>query len=149
MARGIPKEVLERLAELPVFRTCSKRELEIVSRIGTPIPIEPGYVLTRQGRRGYEFFVILTGEASCTIDDKHVARLGPGNFFGEMSLVEHDVQSATVVAETAMEVIAFDAREFSSMLDQAPSTARTLLATVAHRLREAQSPRSEEQPAEA
>ena len=141
MARGIPKQVLDRLAELPVFRSCSQRELEAVAKIGTPIPIEPGYVLTRQGRRGHEFFVIVQGEATCTIDDRQVARLGPGEFFGEMSLVEHDVQSATVVADTTMEVIAFDAREFGAMLEQAPSTARTLLGTVAHRLREAQSPR--------
>ena len=68
MSRGSSaKQVLESLAQQPVFARCTKKELEAVSRLGTSILIEPGYVLTREGRRGYEFFVILEGEASCTI----------------------------------------------------------------------------------
>ena len=136
--RGIPQRVLDDLARLPVFKACSKRELEAVARIGTAIPVTPGYVLTRQGRVGHEFFIVLRGEASCAIDGREVARFGPGDFFGEMSLIDHQARSATVVAETDMEVIAIDVREFNAMLTTTPAAARAILSTLSLRLRDAQ-----------
>lgn len=137
MAR-IPKTVLEALAQQPVFSSCSQRELESIARIGTKIKIEPGYVLTREGRRGYEFFVVEDGTATCTIDGREVATYGSGDFFGEMSLLEQQPRSATIVADTPMSVIAIDSREFASMLALAPSTSKKIMAALSSRLRDAQ-----------
>lgn len=137
MGRATPKPVLDRLAGLPLFSACSRKELEAVARIGAPIVVEPGYLLTRQGRRGFEFFIVLSGEASCQIDGEEVARFGPGDFFGEMSILDRKPRSATVEAASAMEVIAIDSREFTAMLDTAPSTTRKILATLSERLRAA------------
>src|SRR5688572_30072143 len=83
MAR-IPENVLEALAAIPVFSGCSRKELQTVAHLGTPITVEPGYVFTRQGVRGFEFFINLDGTASCTIDGKRVADLDAGEVFGEM-----------------------------------------------------------------
>jgi CRP-like cAMP-binding protein len=130
--------MLDSLAQQPVFARCTKKELEAVSRIGTTIEIEPGYVLTREGRRGYEFFVILEGAASCTIDGERVNTMTTGDFFGEVALLDGGTRSATVVAETPMKVIVIDSREFSGMIGDAPSAAREIMTTLAHRLRTAQ-----------
>jgi CRP/FNR family transcriptional regulator, cyclic AMP receptor protein len=138
MARGVSKQVLESLAAQPVFAQCTKKELEAVSRIATEIVVDPGYVLTREGRRGYEFFVIVEGEASCQVDDREVATLGPGDFFGEMALLEQGTRSATVVATSTMKVLIVDSREFSGMLDEAPPTAVQIMRKLSERLRTAQ-----------
>ena len=138
MARGVSKQVLESLAAQPVFAKCTKKELEGVARLGTEITVDPGYVLTREGRRGYEFFVIVEGEASCTIDDREVATLEPGDFFGEMALLEQATRSATVVAATPMKVIVIDSREFSGMLGEAPHAAVAIMKKLSGRLRTAQ-----------
>lgn len=129
---------MEALAEQPVFARCSKKELEAVARIGTPILIEPGYVLTREGRRGYEFFVILEGNASCTINGETVNHLEAGDFFGEVALLHGGTRSATIVAETPMKVIVIDSREFSGMIGDAPSAARQIMGKLAERLRNAE-----------
>lgn len=138
MAR-VSKKVVESLAKQPVFARCSTKELEAVSRLGTSIIIEPGYVLTREGRRGYEFFVITEGTAGCTIDGERVATLEAGDFFGEVALLDGGTRSATVVAETAMTVIVIDSREFTGMLGDAPTAARQIMSKLASRLRNAQS----------
>ena len=137
MAR-IPENVLEALAAIPVFSGCTRKELQTVAHLGTPITVEPGYVFTRQGVRGFEFFINLDGTASCTIDGKRVADLDAGEVFGEMGLLEHEPCSATVVAETPMAVLVLDAREFGGMLAEAPSTAQKLLTILSHRLRMSQ-----------
>lgn len=133
-------KVMETLSQQPVFARCTKKELEAVSRLGTSILIEPGYVLTREGRRGYEFFVILSGTATCTIEREQVATMTSGDFFGEVALLDGGIRSATVVAETAMEVIVIDSREFTGMLGDAPSAARKIMSQLAARLRSAQTP---------
>ena len=138
MARGASKQVLESLAKQPVFARCTKKELELVSRLGTSILVEPGYVLTREGRRGYEFFVITAGSATCSIDGELVGTLEAGDFFGEIALLDGGTRSATVVADTAMEVIVIDSREFSGLIDEAPSASKQIMAALAARLRSAQ-----------
>lgn len=140
MSRGVSKQVLEAIAEQPVFARCTKKELEAIARIGTSIKIDPGYVLTREGRRGYEFFVITDGTAACSIDGTEVATLEAGDFFGEMALLDGGTRSATVVARTGMEVIVIDSREFSGMIGDAPAAAREIMKALAERLRAAQAP---------
>src|SRR5437899_12441935 len=86
----IPENVLGALAQIPVFSGCTRKELQTVAHLGTPITVEPGYVFTRQGVRGFEFFINLDGTASCTIDGRRVADLDAGDVFGEMGLLEHE-----------------------------------------------------------
>jgi CRP/FNR family transcriptional regulator, cyclic AMP receptor protein len=138
MSRRTSKQVMDRLAGYPVFSRCTEKELRSLAGMGTALDVEAGHVLTSEGRRGVEFFVILEGTATCTIGGTEVARLGPGEFFGEMSLLEPQPRSATVVAATPMQVLVIDAREFATMLSTAPSATKQLLRTMAQRLRTAQ-----------
>lgn len=138
MAQGRPEQHDGSLARQPVFARCSEKELEAVAGMGTPIAVEPGYVLTREGRRGHEFFVITEGRAACSIGGQQVSTLEAGDFFGEVALLDGGRRSATVVAETAMKVIVLDSREFSEMIRDVPSAARQIMVTLAQRLRAAE-----------
>lgn len=130
------------LSAVPLFSTCSDKELRAVASIGTPVRVEEGRTLVREGARGLEFFLIRSGGATCTIGGKTVARYGPGDFFGDMSLLDQGPRTATVTTTEPTEVLVVDAREFGGILADAPSITRKMLVTLARRLRETEaSPR--------
>jgi CRP/FNR family cyclic AMP-dependent transcriptional regulator len=135
MARGVPKGVLEMLAAVPLFSACSKKELRQIAGLGTEVTVRDGEVLTRQGRPGREFFLILDGQASCSVDATVVASFGRGDYFGEMALLEQGPRHATVTAEGPMNVMVLETREFWSLLNAAPSITKKLLVTLARRER--------------
>jgi CRP/FNR family cyclic AMP-dependent transcriptional regulator len=116
----------------------SKRELATVRRLSTPLGVQPaGKALTKQGEPGSEFFVITDGQVEVTIDGKEVAKLGPGDFFGEMALLDSGPRTATVTCLTDVQVEVISRRDFSQLLDDAPALTRKILAGMAARLREA------------
>lgn len=133
MARGISREELDRLAAVPLFSACSRAELRAIASLGTEVRAARGTELTRQGEAGSEFLLIVTGEARCVRNGRTIGRFGPGDFFGELSLLSRRPRSATVVTETDVVVRVFDRREFSSLLDDAPRIARKLLTALAER----------------
>lgn len=135
MPRGVPKAVIEMLGAVPLLSACSTRELREVANLGTQLPVDDGRVLTEQGKPGREFFLLTSGKARCLVDGVEVAHFGPGDFFGEMALLERGPRQATVVADGPAEVLVLDGREFDRLLDTAPSIARKLLKAVAERER--------------
>ena len=138
MSRKIPAQVVEQLGALAVFSRCTPKELDALARIGTIIRVDAGYTFMRQGRRGSEFFILMDGAARCVVDGYDVATYQPGEFFGEMSIIDHAPRSATVVADETSTVLVVDAREFAAMLERAPSTVTPLLTAMTQRLRTAQ-----------
>jgi CRP-like cAMP-binding protein len=104
-----------RLKSVPFFSNLKKRELELVARQAEEVDVPAGKVLARQGDLGDEFFVIEAGEAEVTRDGERVAALGPGDFFGEMALLEADRRNATVTATTQMTVIAMTRSSFRAI----------------------------------
>jgi CRP/FNR family transcriptional regulator, cyclic AMP receptor protein len=135
MARGIPKAVIEMLAAVPLLSACNKKELRQIAKLGTEIEVRDGEVLTEQGRPGREFFLVIDGKASCTVDATTVASFGPGDYFGEMALLERGPRHATVIAEGPMDVLVLETREFWGLVDAAPSIAKKLLVAFAQRER--------------
>jgi CRP/FNR family transcriptional regulator, cyclic AMP receptor protein len=130
---------VELLRGVPLFGACSKRELSRIASLADEIEVPQGKVLTREGDPGWECFVVVDGQATTTVSDRsRVAPLGPGACFGEMSLLDQGPRSATVEAQTDMHLLVLDARSFSSMLEEFPSVARKMLATMAGRLRVAE-----------
>lgn len=127
---------VERLSQVQLFSTCSKRDLERIARLTTEIDVRAGKVLMRQGDLGRECFVIEEGKAKATIRGKTTRLMGPGECFGEMALLHSAPRSATVTAETDMRVVVLDSREFSTLVEEVPTVARNVLAAVAERLRE-------------
>jgi CRP/FNR family cyclic AMP-dependent transcriptional regulator len=134
----IPPEGVEMLAQRPLFAGLSRKELKSVAALGVTLEIVAGEVLTKEGAIGQEAFLIVSGTAHCTIGDQvEVANLGPGDLFGEMSLLDGARRSATVIADTDMTVTVFERREFVRLIETSPFIAMKILAALAARLRSA------------
>ena len=135
MARA--DEKLEHLGNMWLFSSCSKRDLQRIAKAGDEVEVPKGRVLCEEGQPGHEFFLIREGLASVRSRGRKVATLGAGQYFGELALLNRLPRSATVVAETDMELLVLGQREFSALLDDIPGLSHKLLETMATRLREA------------
>jgi CRP/FNR family transcriptional regulator, cyclic AMP receptor protein len=134
----------ELLAAVPLFSSCTKRELGKIASVADRVTAEPGEELTREGTSGREFFVIEDGTASVLQGGRRIATLGPGEFFGEMALLDQGPRTATVRAATPMSMYVIGAREFTTLIEDVPHVTRKLLQGLARRLRLLQNaPKSE------
>jgi CRP-like cAMP-binding protein len=131
----IPPQGIEMLAQRPLFAGLTRKELESVAALGVTVEIPANQVLTKEGTIGEEAFLIVSGKAHCIVGDLDVANLGPGDLFGEMSLLDGERRSATVTADTDMTVTVFERREFVHLVETSPVVAMKLLAAMAARLR--------------
>lgn len=127
---------LEHLARVPMFSACSDDELRAVARRSTDVTFPAGEVLLREGEPGYEAFVIVDGEVQVTRGGVEIAVLGPGEFFGELALLDRSPRSATVTTLTPTEAVVLTIQEFDALLEEAPSITRKLLQGLARRLAE-------------
>jgi CRP-like cAMP-binding protein len=139
MRHRIPKRHIDLLKEVPLFSGCSQGDLRSVAQLGTPVSVEKGEVLTAKGTVGREFFLVLSGIASCRLGKREVAEFTTGGYFGELALLHGGIRTADVVAETDMELLVLDAREFRSMLMTTPRISLKMLARLAERLADADS----------
>jgi CRP-like cAMP-binding protein len=136
MARRSGDPKIQRLSQVQLFKSCSKRELARIAALSTELEIEQDTVLMRQGDPGRECFVIEKGKARATVRGKKRRIMGPGECFGEMALLHAAPRSATVTAETDMKLIVLGSREFWTLLEDVPRVALKVLAAVGERLRE-------------
>ena len=94
-----------RLKAIPLFEKFSEDELRQIAPFAEEATAEPGNVLVREGDYSYQFVAIEEGGAKVTRDGETVAELGPGDFFGEIGLLEKSLRTATVEATTPMKLI--------------------------------------------
>lgn len=125
------------LKKVPLFSGLSRRQLDLIAKHADEVKLDAGKVLARQGEHGLEFLLIVDGRAGVERNGKVVARLGAGNFFGEMSLIDGKPRTATVIAETPIVLLVIHRRVFGHLLDTLPGLQRKLLLTLCERLREA------------
>jgi CRP/FNR family cyclic AMP-dependent transcriptional regulator len=137
MARHSSRQQIELLGEVPLFSACSLNELRAIARLGTQVSAEAGALLTEQGKPGREFFLVLEGKATCKVGRKEVARYKTGDYFGELALLHGGYRTATVEADSAMELLVLDAREFRSLLLANPAVSLKMLAFLAELVAEA------------
>jgi CRP/FNR family transcriptional regulator, cyclic AMP receptor protein len=100
------------LREVPFFKGLSKRELATVAQNTDEVDVQAGRVIAREGDFGQEFFVIIDGTAEVLRDGAPIAELGPGEFFGEMALLDEERRVATVKALSAMRVLVMTRQSF-------------------------------------
>jgi CPA1 family monovalent cation:H+ antiporter len=120
----------------PLFEGLSKRERKAVVRLLTTVTVPRGAVLTQEGERGREAMVIVSGTARVERDGTPIAKLGPGELFGELSLLTGARRMAMVTAETDMVVAALSRQEFASLLDASPDVAQKILVGALQRLQQ-------------
>ena len=144
----VPKtDARRRLADLKLFVGCTAREMDTVDSLSTSVRVEAGRVLCREGTIGREFFVIVDGTVTVQVPGQPVHRLGAGEAFGEMALMDRGRRVATVTANEPTELMVFSVTEFASLLDQVPAVAQELLSTSLARRRMLDAPTQEEQRA--
>jgi CRP/FNR family cyclic AMP-dependent transcriptional regulator len=124
-----------RLKSIPLFAGLSERQREQIARWADEVDIKAGKHLVDQGRFAYEFFVIEEGTAEVTHDAEHVADLGPGDFFGEIGILEDEPRTATVVAVSDMTLIVMTDRDFREMTRSMPDIAQTIRRTMEARMK--------------
>lgn len=125
---------IEVLRQVPLFAHCSKRELTKVASIADEIDVPEGKPLTREGKRGQEFFLVLEGTAVVRRKGRRIRSLGPGDFLGEIALLTQFPRTATVTATSPVRVLVVTARAFRSLLRDSPGIQRKVLETLAGRL---------------
>ncbi|HWC31686.1 MAG TPA: cyclic nucleotide-binding domain-containing protein [Actinomycetota bacterium] len=128
----------ELLSEVPLFEGLSRKELESILQTAKDVNVDAGKKIVEQGDNGVGFHLILEGACKVTVHDHEVATLGRGDYFGEMSLIDGDPRSATVVAETPVRTLSLTSWTFLPLLEQNPSVARKLLVEMSRRLRVAE-----------
>jgi len=134
MARKSPVQML---AGVGLFEGLSKKELSQVSGTGRRVEFPAGTVIVKEGDDGVGFHLILTGKAKVTVKGRTRSTLGPGKFFGELSLIDRGPRTATVTAETDVTTLSLLSWEFLPLVEKTPSIARKLLLEMCRRIREA------------
>ena len=131
-------EKMTYLQRVHLFEACSSRQLRAIARIAEVQEVPEGAVLARTGEPGDRFFVIVDGSARVEVSPHNQARMGPGSFFGEISLLDGEPRSATVIADTAMRLLVIPRRDFVTLLREVPSLTERMLITLCQRLRHAE-----------
>jgi len=121
----------------PLFTGLDGVELERLAQAAVEVDFPAERVIARQGEIGTGFFVIVEGSVRVVRDGKTIAGLGPGDFFGELSVIDGAPRNAQVVAETPVRLLALATWDFERLLRETPGIALTVLRVVVARLRQA------------
>ena len=124
----------ERLKTTALFSKLERNELARVARSMDEIEVPEGKELTREGDIGHEFFVIDDGSASVRQQGEEVSVMGPGDFFGEIALLESPRRTATVVATSPMRLFVMHARDFKAIEHDMPAVADRVRSAIYARL---------------
>jgi len=127
---------IDRLRSVPLFASCTDKELSFIASRVDEVDIPAGQVLTKKGESGGDFFIILEGKAEVEAAEGKRA-LGPGDFFGEIALLDNGPRTATVKAATAMRCLVLGHEQFRDVLHQNGDIAVKVLRAVTQRLRAA------------
>lgn len=133
-------ERIRRLMEVPILAECTRKQLRAVAAISRVVEVPAGTVLTRAGTPGEEFFILVDGSATVEISPRKRRHLGPGDFFGEMSLLDGGPRSATVAAETDVRLLVILRRNFQSLLREVPELTQKILYVLSRRVRALEQP---------
>jgi CRP/FNR family transcriptional regulator, cyclic AMP receptor protein len=130
------RQGLEELARVPIFSELTPRQLRRVLRSTEEYRYADGGQFVREGARSEQLFVILEGSARVIRRGKTVATLGPGDFFGEISLLDGLPRTATVVADGDVRCLILLRSEFERIVTEMPQVGTAVMRSLARRLRE-------------
>jgi len=137
--RPLGKRGADVLAQVPLFEGLSRRHLKRLAEHADEISFRERETIVEEDQQGGSFFSIVEGEVKVLQKGRVIGRAGPGEFFGEISLLDGGPRSATVVADTPVVAIRLFKSSFDRVIKQEPKVAAKILAVVARRLRDAES----------
>jgi CRP-like cAMP-binding protein len=129
------KQLLAVLGAVPLFEGLSKKHLKKIADLATVAVFMPGATIVKQGAIGDSFYVVLQGQAKVVANRRTVNRVLPGDHFGEISLLDGDVRTASVISETDMTLLEITQKQFFAMLSKDPAVTVELLEGVARAVR--------------
>jgi len=126
---------LEALSRVPLFSRCSQKELQFIAREGDEVDVPAGKTLIRQGKPGDTFYIQLEGQSQVEIDGKKRRVMKPGDFFGEISMIDRGVGTATVTTLTPSRLYVMSHAQFRDAVKQNDSLMVKVLLAMGERLR--------------
>ena len=126
---------LDRIRAVPLFADADDKHLEGIAQLCTQVHAAQGAALCREGEPGAEFFVLLEGTVTVTSGGRELATLGPGDFFGELALLDGKARNASVTAATDVELLVLSRQEFTTLVHDDPLVAVRMLPAIGARLR--------------
>jgi CRP/FNR family transcriptional regulator, cyclic AMP receptor protein len=136
MAKAAKPDKLAILATVPLFSSCTKKELKELASLCDQVDIAAGTMVVKQGSTGFECYVVEQGKLKVEIDGHLVTTLDSGSHFGEFAPIDKGPRSATVTAVTDCTLLVLGPRQFSTALNDIPGFALKLLTAMAMRVRE-------------
>ena len=136
MVPADPKLAL--IASVPLFAGLDRREIEFLGRLMDDVDVSDGKVLTREGSSGGEFFIVVEGSIKVERGGAEINRLGAGDFFGEIALIDQGPRTATAIADGPARLMVLTSAGFASMLGQNPGVETKILRVLARRVRDLQ-----------
>ena len=131
----MPDPKVDRLAQVPLFARCSKRDLEFLASRVDEVSLKPGQTLLREGQPTDSFFILISGKVEVVRSGKPAVRLGPGEFVGEIGMLDRGPATATVMADGPVDAMVLSHTQFSDAIKGNPSLALPVMAAMAERLR--------------
>ena len=122
------------ISRVPLFSRCTKKQLIEIAQLAYEIDLPARRVLTKEGTRGREFFIILEGRAEVERGGRVIATVCNGDFLGEVSLVTDHPRTATVTTTTPVRLLVLHTREFRQLLRTSPDIQGKVLQAVADRV---------------
>jgi len=129
---------IDLLKKVHLFSNLSQRHLGEIAKHADQVQVEKGRVLVQQGKIGWEFIFIVEGKARVEKDGKVIRQLSKGDFFGEISLIDGEPRTATVIAETNMTLLIVNKTSFDHLLEKIPGLQRKILISLCQYLRRAE-----------
>jgi CRP-like cAMP-binding protein len=127
---------LQALSRVPLFSRCTRKELEFISREGDEVNVRAGKTLIRQGKPGDTFYIQLEGESEVLIDGKRRRVMKPGDFFGEISMMDRGLGTATVTTLTDGRLFVMSHSQFRDAIKASDALMVKVLRAMGARLRE-------------
>jgi CRP-like cAMP-binding protein len=131
------EKIASELGKVPMFSNCSQRELRTVARAVREVSHKAGTEIAREGEPGIGLFIITEGSATVSIGGRKKGSIKPGEFFGEIALLDGGPRTATVTADTDVKLLGLTEWVFRGLVQEHPSIAVKTLQAMAARLRSA------------
>ena len=125
---------VELIKSAPLFSECSRKDLNEIAGIADEIDLREGKELTKEGRPGREFFVLVEGTADVRKGNRRINQLSAGDFFGEISLITQRPRTATVTATSPLRALVITDRSFRNLLEHQPEIQGKVMSALAARL---------------
>jgi CRP-like cAMP-binding protein len=132
------KTPVEMLAAVELFTVLTKKEVKMIHDSGKEVSFHAGRTIVSEGETGVGFHLILKGKAKVTVNGRLRAKLGPGDYFGEMAIIDRGPRSATVSADTDVQTLAIASWDFMPVLSQNFEMCRKIMVELSRRLRSAE-----------